>query len=110
MTERASAKEDIGEFDTCARHLISSVGELITQDASPPTAPAMNVVYRFVAGPGESGLYPGLRKAVVRLYVMKRSALRAPYPRIGAVAPRIKEEVLLNCDAYVEGCVAVMAA
>lgn len=46
----------------------------------------------------------------MRLYVMNSSALRAPYPRMGAVAPRIKEEVLLNWEAYVEGCVAVIPA
>lgn len=60
--------------------------------ARPPTAPASQVVHNEGGAAAE-----WLRSRDVRLYVIKRSALSAPYPRIGAVEPRMSEAALLNC-------------
>jgi len=58
--------------ESWARHFISSVGVLTTQVANPPIAPARKVVQRL------GGVLMGVRRAEVRLYVMKRMEFRAP--------------------------------
>jgi hypothetical protein len=59
--------------ETCARHLMSSVGVDTIKDARPPVAPASHTFAKDVGEPG--GSESSVR---VRLYVTKSSALSAP--------------------------------
>jgi hypothetical protein len=64
---------------------MSSVGADTTNDARPPVAPASQTFAKGVGEPDGSE-----SSASVRLYVTKRSALSAPYPSMGAVAPMLR--------------------
>jgi hypothetical protein len=68
---------------------MNSVGDEIVQLASPPAAPASQILYGETPT-GLVGSVMELSRAVSdRLYATKRIALRAPYPKIGAAAPRV---------------------
>lgn len=62
--------EDFGwdgeEDETCARHLMSSVGVEITHVARPPKAPAMKVVRRVGCCNGDEVAGVGVREPYVR--------------------------------------------
>ena len=79
--------ETSGRDSSCARHLMNSVGEDIVQLASPPAAPASQILDRGTPS-GLVGSVTDLSKAIKdRLYATKRRALSAPYPKMGAAAP-----------------------
>jgi hypothetical protein len=71
-----------GLVETWARHFISSVGALTTKDARPPATPARKTLDKLVGDVGVS-----FKRESVRLYDTNRRPLRAPYVRMGAVAP-----------------------
>lgn len=74
---------------------MNSVGEEIVQLASPPAAPANQILYRATPS-GLVGSVMELSSDVNdRLYATKRIALRAPYPKIGAAAPKNTINVII---------------
>jgi len=67
---------------------MNSVGEEIVQLASPPAAPASQILYRATPSGLVGSVIEPSSDVNDRLYATKRIALRAPYPKIGAAAPR----------------------